>query len=123
MMSHISCPRIAQGPTSLQAKWYEILRDDLGFDGVIITDDMSMLTNSGEETFADPGANAVGAIKAGATLVLSIGGEDGPTATTYAQSLIDAIVSAVESGEIPTEVFRDAGIRALSFRLGLSPQF
>ena len=123
MMSHISCPRIAQGPTSLQAKWYEILRDDLGFDGVIITDDMSMLTNSGEETFADPGANAVGAIKAGATLVLSIGGEDGAAATAYAQGLVDAVVTAVESGEIPAEVFHDAGIRALSFRLGLSPQF
>ena len=123
MMSHISCPRIAQGPTSLQAKWYEILRDDLGFDGVIIKDDMSMLTNSGEETFADPGANAVGAIKAGATLVLSIGGEDGAAATAYAQGLVDAVVTAVESGEIPAEVFHDAGIRALSFRLGLSPQF
>ena len=123
MMSHISCPRIAQGPTSLQAKWYEILRDDLGFDGVIIKDDMSMLTNSGEEALADPGANAVGAIKAGATLVLSIGGEDGAAATAYAQGLVDAVVTAVESGEIPAEVFHDAGIRALSFRLGLSPQF
>ena len=123
MMSHISCPRIAQGPASLQAKWYEVLRDDLGFDGVIVTDDMSMLTNSGEEPFADPGANAVGAIKAGATLVLSIGGEDGAAATIYAQGLVDAVVAAVESGEIPAEVFHDAGIRALIFRQGLSPQF
>lgn len=120
MMSHISCPQIASGPASLQAQWYGILRDDLGFNGVIVTDDMSMLTNSGDEAFADPGANAVGAINAGATLVLSIGGEDGPTATAYAQDLIDSVVEAVESGEIRTEVLHDAGIRALAFRLGLS---
>lgn len=119
MMSHVDCPVIANGPASLQAAWYEVLRDDLDFDGVIVTDDMSMLTSTGDSGFADPVKNAVNAIAAGATLVLSIGGDDLDGALSYAQSLINGIAAAVESGQIPRDVFDEAGVRALGFRLNL----
>lgn len=119
MMSHVDCPRVAPGPASMESRWYQVLRDDLGFDGVIVTDDLSMLTATGEADFADPVANAVSAINAGTTLVLSIGGESPEQALEYAKDLVDGISDAVERGVISREVFDDAGLRALRFRLSL----
>ena len=44
-------------------------------------------------------------------------------AAKYIHRHVDAVQELIESGEIPAEVFHDAGIRALIFRQGLSPQF
>ncbi len=119
MVGHMVCGFASDEPATISPQWYDILREELGFDGVIVTDDLSMLTQVGEPSLADPVANAIAAINAGTTLVLSIGGIDGSGATEYAHALVDGIAAAVESGEIPTEVFEDAGMRALELRLNL----
>lgn len=80
MMGHLRFPAIAAEPASLSPEWYRILREDLGFDGVAVTDDLGMLGSSGEPAYADPVANSVAAIAAGADLVLMIAGSTPETA-------------------------------------------
>ncbi|MGP6177524.1 glycoside hydrolase family 3 N-terminal domain-containing protein [Microbacterium sp. A196] len=80
MTGHLRFPSIAAEPASLSPEWYRILREDLGFDGVAVTDDLGMLGSSGEVAYADPVANSVAAIAAGADLVLMIAGSTPETA-------------------------------------------
>src|SRR5690606_5636003 len=47
MLGHLRYTAIDAVPASLSAEWNRILRNELGFDGVIVTDDMSMLERSG----------------------------------------------------------------------------
>ena len=49
--------------------WHQVLRDELGFDGLIVTDDMAMLQNSGEPAYADQLTNAIAAVNAGNTML------------------------------------------------------
>lgn len=80
MLGHLRFPSIAPEPASLSPDWYRILREDLGFEGVAVTDDLGMLGSSGEAAYADPVSNSVAAIAAGADLVLIIAGSTPETA-------------------------------------------
>lgn len=80
MTGHLRFPSVAAEPASLSPEWYRILREDLGFDGVAVTDDLGMLTSSGEAEYADPVTNAVAAVAAGADLVLMVAGSTPETA-------------------------------------------
>src|SRR5690606_29120928 len=59
MFGHLSFTAVDAAPATLSARWHEILREDLGFEGVIVTDDLAMLQASGLEQYADPVANTV----------------------------------------------------------------
>lgn len=119
MMGHLAYVEVDPLPASLSPTWVSILREDLGFEGVIVTDDMKMLRDSGVEEFADAGQNAVAALKAGVDLVLDIG-QAGVAPADFANHLIDTIVAAVDSGDLPEERLREAGVRVLSQRLDLA---
>ena len=54
MTGHIRVPAVSKDPASVSDDWISILREDLGFEGVIITDDLRMLQSSGEAAFARP---------------------------------------------------------------------
>ena len=71
-----------------------MLREELGFDGVVVTDDLAMAGAVGD---GPPSRAAVRAVKAGADLLL-ISSPPQDQADAY-----DAVVGAVESGEIPRE--------------------
>ena len=71
-----------------------MLREELGFEGVIVTDDLAMAGVTGG---GPPARAAVEAVKAGADLLL-ISSPPQQQADAY-----DAVVEAVESGEIPRE--------------------
>lgn len=120
MMGHLRFPEIADQPASLSPQWHEILRENLGFAGVIVTDDMKMLRDSGVEEYADPTQNALAALNAGSTLILDIGGDTGETYTQFANSLIDGLVRAVESGDLTEETLKNAGLRVLEMRTELT---
>lgn len=63
MMAHIRYPAVDQTPASLSVKWIEtILRGELGFDGALFCDDLSM-----------NGAAAVGSMEERARLALAAG--------------------------------------------------
>lgn len=99
MTGHLRFPSVAAEPASLSPEWYRILREDLGFEGVAVTDDLGMLTSSGEAAYADPVANAVAAIAAGADLVLMIAGSTPETA--------GQIIAALEQRAATDAVFDD----------------
>ncbi|MGN6272815.1 MAG: glycoside hydrolase family 3 N-terminal domain-containing protein [Protaetiibacter sp.] len=109
MMGHLRYTAVDGAPASLSASWYGILRDELGFDGVAVTDDLSMLQASGEADLADPTANGVAALAAGADLLLYVGPVD-------TGALATRIADAVASGELPAQRLADAARRVLELR-------
>lgn len=89
MVGHIACPKIdeeerpaSRSPLLIQA----ILRDELGYEGVIMTDALDM---KGAE--ADPGFVAVEALLAGNDLLLM---------PTDLSASIEAVIAAVEEGRL-----------------------
>ncbi|WP_176697229.1 glycoside hydrolase family 3 N-terminal domain-containing protein [Microbacterium sp. 3J1] len=113
MFGHLAYTDVDPAPASLSARWHQIAREELGFDGVIVTDDLGMLESSGVPEYADPVANAVAAITAGSDLVLLIAGSTPDTAGQAAAG----IAAAVESGALPAERLADAATRVMTLRV------
>jgi beta-N-acetylhexosaminidase len=82
-----------------------LLRHDLGFDGLIVTDGIEM--QGVRRTYGLEGAT-VRALAAGADAIC-VGGDHADEHTAI--RLRDAIVAAVHSGELPEERLRDAAAR------------
>ena len=95
MMGHLVYPAVdPERPASLSPAAVGLLRDELGFDGVIVTDDLIM---EGARRGGTTAETALRAVEAGVDLLI-ISGPPEEQAAAY-----DAIVAAVESGEIPRE--------------------
>ena len=116
MTGHIRVPSVSQDPASLSDDWVRILREDLGFDGVIITDDLRMLRNSGEEQYQDPAAIAVAALVSGHDLImLAVDPAVDPTYETYTL-MLDAMEQAVVDGRVSEEQVAESLRRVLTLR-------
>jgi beta-N-acetylhexosaminidase len=113
MTGHLAYTAVHARPASLSTRWYDILRDDLGFHGVAITDDLGMLESSGVPAYRDAGRNAVAALAAGSDMVLTVVGSDAGTATR----IVAAIERAVESGTLAPARLDEAARRVVSLRL------
>lgn len=110
MMGHLRFPAVDPAPATLAPAWYRVLRDELGFDGVAVTDDLWMLTASGEPAYQDPYADGVAALAAGADLLLYVGPVD-------TAALVDRIDHAVVvDGTIPLMRLEEAARRVLELR-------
>jgi beta-N-acetylhexosaminidase len=95
MVGHLLYPAIdPERPASLSPEAVGMLRGELGFDGVVVTDDLAMAGATGG---GPPARAAVAAAKAGADLLI-ISSPPQQQADAY-----DAVLEAVESGEIPRE--------------------
>ncbi|MFS0893965.1 glycoside hydrolase family 3 N-terminal domain-containing protein [Microbacterium sp. 179-I 3D3 NHS] len=116
MFGHLAYTAVDAAPASLSAEWHRIARDELGFDGVAVTDDLGMLLSSGDPAYADPAANGVAAVAAGNDLVVMIAGSDAGTAERMAAG----ISGAVEAGTLPAERLAEAATRVMALRLQLS---
>ena len=111
MVSHISAPEVTDTnePASLSyILMTEKLREELGFEGAIITDSFEMKAISG---IYDPGEAAVAAILAGADIVLM--------PADY-EKAFDAVLAAVESGEISAERLEESLRRILRLKADLA---
>ena len=119
MMAHIRVATVSQDPASLSNDWVDILRRDLGFEGVVVTDDLSMLQDSGEPEYQDPAATMVAALVAGNDLLLLA--VDPSKASGYAVygEVLDALVASVESGEVSLEQVERSLERVLALRYQL----
>ena len=108
MMGHLVYPAIEpERPASQSSEAYRLLREDLGFDGVVVTDDMAMAGATGGGT---PARAAVRAVKAGADLLI-VSSPPPQQAAAY-----DAVMKAVESGEIPRARIRASVERVMEVK-------
>ncbi|WP_313357339.1 glycoside hydrolase family 3 N-terminal domain-containing protein [Microbacterium sp.] len=116
MFGHLAYTAVDPAPASLSARWHEIARDELGFDGVMITDDLGMLSASGVAEYRDPVSNAVTALQAGNDMVLMVAGATAETAP----QMVAGIVSAVADGRLSAERLRDAAEHVMRLRMQLA---
>lgn len=108
MAGHLVYPAIDSGrPASLSPEAIGMLREELGFEGVVVTDDLAMAGASGGGTVAEA---AVAAVEAGADLLI-ISSPPQEQADAY-----DAVVGAVESGGIPRDRVEEAARRILEMK-------
>ncbi|MCD7917431.1 MAG: glycoside hydrolase family 3 protein [Clostridiales bacterium] len=107
MMGHISVPEVTgdNTPASLSATMIGILRDELNFQGLIITDSMVMSAITDRYTSAQA---AVLAVQAGVDVILE------PSSLTGA---VQGILSAVEEGTISVERIQESVLKILEVKL------
>lgn len=122
MMGHLQFDRISALPASLSAEWVAILRDELGFEGVIVTDDLLMLQRSGIDDYRDPYSNAVRALQAGNDLLLYVLPGDPATVGIDIDALIATLAAAVADGRIAEEQVDASLARVLALRRAASGQ-
>lgn len=115
MYGHLTYTAVDAKPASLSAEWHRIAREDLGFDGVAVTDDLGMLLNSGEDARTDPVQNAIEALDAGNDLLLWIAGADEAGLT----AMIDGVTNAVDTGRIADDRLTEAATRVTELRLSI----
>jgi beta-N-acetylhexosaminidase len=120
MFGHLAYPAVDPLPASLSARWHQVLRGPLGFDGVTITDDMLMLQHTGLPQYANPAENAIQALVAGNTMLLYVLPADPATENIDLPALIESIAQAVESGRIPASVIDDNVQRLLILRRSIA---
>lgn len=113
MFGHLAYTSVDAAPASLSSVWHDILRNELGFTGVAITDDMAMLEASGVTAYRDPVANAVAALVAGNDMVLGVA----YSSVERANAVIDGIAAAVDSGALTAERLDEAATRVVALRL------
>lgn len=119
MTGHLAYPAVDAAPASLSPEWHRILREELGFDGVVVTDDMLMLQHNGLPEYADAGENAVRAIEAGSDLLLYVLPADPSEFGISVDGLVGSVVAAVASGRVSERRLDDAVERVLTLRRGL----
>lgn len=97
MVAHLLMPKLdAEQPASFsKAVIHDVLREELSFEGVVVTDDMTM---GAIVKHYDIGEAAVKFIQGGGNIVL-VGHE-----RERQLAVIDALTAAVKRGDIPAEV-------------------
>jgi beta-N-acetylhexosaminidase len=105
MTAHVLVPSLDElKPATLSPRVVQrLLREELKYDGVIVSDDLEMKAVSAQYAVPD---SAVEAIAAGCDAVLVCQGDVDLQART-----LESIVKAVESGAIPARRFDDAFMR------------
>ena len=93
-------------PASLSLAWHDQLRTELGFEGVILTDDLDM---GAVKSYADGGSIAVTALLAGNDMIVC---------SDVGQ--IAAVLEAVENGTLSEERIRSACRRVLTVKQQLN---
>ena len=93
-------------PASLSPAVHQVLREELGFDGVILTDDLAM---DAVAQYAQDGSVAVLAVQAGNDMIV----------TTDFETQIPQVVAAVEDGVISEERIDQSVARVLAWKYDL----
>ena len=93
MTAHILYPEVdADWPATLSQRWlHDVLREDLGFGGLLITDALNMRAIRDQYGMAQA---AVLALSGGADMVMVFGGRD------QQQQALDALLAAQRDGEL-----------------------
>jgi len=121
MFGHLLFPAVDAVPASLSVRWHDVLRQDLGFEGIAITDDLLMLQASGDPRWSDPYANAVAALAAGNDALLYVFPADPAAVGIDLATLAGTLVQAVDSGVVPRAQLDASVLKLLMFRRALAP--
>ncbi len=104
LVSHIITSSIdAEKPASVSAKTVALLRDELGYDGVIMTDDLAM---AGITDYCTTGSAALEAILAGCDMLCC----------TNWEMQYPAVWAAVENGTLTEERLNESAARILRMK-------
>lgn len=103
LVGHIGLPGAEDVPATLNADVYESLREDVGFEGVAVTDALNMGAVSEE-----PGQETVKAIQAGADLALM---------PPDSGDAVAALGEALDSGDLERERLEEAATRVVAMQL------
>lgn len=123
MFGHLRYTAVDSQPATLSKKWHDIIRNDLGFKGIIITDDMIMLQNSGDPAYTDLVKNAIAALQAGNDVLLYVLDHGGGNSDINPDELINGVVAAVQDGSIDQSAIEAQLKNVLSARHQLSKTF
>ena len=96
----------AELPASLSPAAYALLREEVGFDGVAMTDDLDM---DAVKAYVEDGSATVQAISAGADMVL----------TSDPEGQIRQLLTALEEGRLDWKRIQEAAERVLCWKLEL----
>jgi beta-N-acetylhexosaminidase len=107
MLGHLRYPQWDEAPASLSAVAVEVLRGELGFAGVVVSDDLGMAALAA----IDPFEVVDRVIAAGVDLLLYV------ILPVPASELIEHVVGRVEAGEVPVERIDQSVGRLLRLRL------
>lgn len=107
MVGHLSAEKLNGDDTPSDLSGVvvtDLLRGELGFDGVVITDaqNMGAITD-----YASPGAAAVGALQAGVDLILM---------PEYLQSAFEGVMDALDSGKLTQARIDESVLRILKLK-------
>ena len=122
MFGHLAFTAVDAASASLSPAWHAILRDEFGFTGIIITDDMTMLQASGLPEFSDPVENAIAAMAAGNDMLLYVLAADPSIDGIDPEAIVAGLVTAVESGRIPESQVDASALRVLALRRSFAPE-
>lgn len=111
MLGHLVVPMWDDLPASLSPAAVKVLREDLGFPGVIVTDDLYM----GALNAWQPLEVVEMAISAGVDLLLYVDLPDAP------QALVNHVVGLVRQGAIGEERIRESARRIVAMQLAAFP--
>lgn len=105
MVGHLDVPGLTEGqPASLSPSAYRLLREDYGYEGTVLTDDLGAMKAISDSYTLDEAVLL--ALKAGADQPLwSDGGDVGP--------VLDRLEAAMNDGELPQERVTEALTRVL----------
>lgn len=110
MVSHIACPEVTgdNTPATLSRQLVtDLLREDMGFDGLVITDALNM--GAITEQYSS-GEAAVAALNAGVDMLLM---------PADFQAAYDGVMAALENGELTEERIDESVRRILEIKLGM----
>ncbi|MDD6395957.1 MAG: glycoside hydrolase family 3 N-terminal domain-containing protein [Firmicutes bacterium] len=107
MLTHTIINAIdSEAPASLSEKVVKMIRDEMGFDGVLISDAMDM--GAIQKFSGNSGKACVSAVKAGVDLICS---PENPV------SDYNSVLNAVKSGEIPESQIDEAAARIIKMKI------
>ena len=93
-------------PASLSSQVHEVLRRELGFEGVVLTDDLAM---DAVRAYAEDGSVAVLAVQAGNDMIV----------TSDFEAQIPLVIEAVRAGTVEQEAVDAAVTRVLGWKYDL----
>lgn len=115
MTAHIRVPSLAEDehtPASLSVRLQrEVLRDELGFDGVVISDEIRMKALGGT---GEPADAAINALRAGADMVLLA------ALPRERERIFESVVAAYVDGRLPSVTVRTSLRRVLRLKQRLA---